>query len=82
MESFNKGNPLGLKLMGQMASEYEPEAEMTAEQIEELAVMRANQALDIADELHPHAPVPGSELPKEGLFATWAKWADENPPAE
>lgn len=78
MESFSKANPLGLKLMGQMASDYEPEPEMTGEQIEELAEMRAIEAENIAEELHAHAQVPGDEPPKEGMFATWAKWADEN----
>lgn len=78
MESFSKGNPLGLKLMGQLASEYVPEAEMTGEQIEELAVMQAEEAVAIAERLHAHAPVPGDEPPPEGLFATWARWADEN----
>lgn len=82
MESFNKGNPLGLKLMSQMQSEAEPESEMTGEQLAELMAMGAEEADIIADKLHAHTPVSSDEPPAEGMYATWSKWAQENLPEE
>jgi hypothetical protein len=82
MENFSKSNPLGLKLMHQMQADSEQETELTGEQIEDLAAMRAEGAERLAEELHQLAQVPGDEPPTEGMFATWKKWAQENLPEE
>ena len=82
MENFAKGNPLGLKLMNQMQSEAEPEPELTGEQIENLAAMRAEQADQIANELHALGQVPGDAPPAGSMFEKWSKWAEENPVEE